>query len=59
MHRDTAPKRSISKALYTLEAAINFIYYTADMFELAPRSTPKRVVMGEPLTQELTFLSVC
>ena len=50
VHIDTAPKLSISNAFYTLKAAVNFIYYTTDMSELAPKSTTKRVVIGEPVT---------
>ena len=47
---DTAPEFSISNAFYTLKAAINFIYDTADMSELAPKSTTEHVVIGEPVT---------
>lgn len=50
VHIDTAPKLSISNAFYTLKAAVNFIYYATDMSELAPKSTTKRVVIGEPVT---------
>ena len=47
---DTAPELSIGNAFYTLKAAINFIYDTADMSELAPKSATKHVTTGEPVT---------
>lgn len=45
-----SPELSISNAFYTLKAAINFIYDTTDMSELAPKSTTKHVVIGELVT---------
>ena len=40
---DTAPECSISNAYYNLKDAINYIYDTDDMSELAPKSTTKHV----------------
>lgn len=55
---DTAPELSIGNAFYTLKAAINFIYDTADMSELAPKSATKHVTTGEPSLSPLFSLSV-